>query len=92
MNSFFYGNQLDREEHKLFPFVCSRLNRDISFEDCSYWQDQSKRSTARVVSQMDLGIRKCYTFETSFYGRHRVLRLRCRTVIVSIFKRETCGP
>ena len=26
-----------------------------------------------MVTQTDLGVRKCYTFETSFYGRFRVL-------------------
>lgn len=49
MNSFFYGSGSGTLENRMYPFVCSKLNKFISFEDSSFNDDPSKRTTARVV-------------------------------------------
>lgn len=49
MNSFFYGSSSANLENRIYPFICSKLNKNISFEDCSFNNDPSKRTTARVV-------------------------------------------
>lgn len=68
MNSFFYGGQSDGGTLHLFPFICSRLNKYINKDDCSYGIDPGKKSTARAVVQNELGVKKSYTFEVSFFG------------------------
>lgn len=68
MNSFFYGGESEDGQLHLFPFVCSKLNRYISKDECSYGIDPGKKSTARAIVQNEMGVRKSYTFEVSFFG------------------------
>lgn len=75
MNSFFYGGQSSSEMLQLFPFICSRLNKDINKDDCSYGIDPGKRSTARAIVQNELQVKRSYTFEASFFGRTKVVKL-----------------
>jgi hypothetical protein len=49
MNSFFYGSKSSGRESKLYPFVCSKLNKFISYAESSFNDDPSKKTTARVV-------------------------------------------
>lgn len=51
MNSFFYGSNDFTKENKLYPFVCSKLNKFINYGDSSFSDDPSKSSTARVAIQ-----------------------------------------
>lgn len=49
MNSFFYGSKSATKEKKIYPFVCSKLNKFISYNESSFSDDPSKKTTARVV-------------------------------------------
>jgi hypothetical protein len=49
MNSFFYGSKSTERDTKLYPFVCSKLNKFISYSESSFTDDPSKKTTARVV-------------------------------------------
>ena len=51
MNSFFYGHKDNTIENKFYPFVCSKLNKFISYKDSSFGDDHTKATTARVVLQ-----------------------------------------
>lgn len=51
MNSFFYGSSDSTKSNKLYPFVCSKLNKFISYKDSSFSDDPTKLSTARVSVQ-----------------------------------------
>lgn len=68
MNSFFYGSKATEKDNKLLPFVCSKLNKFISYADSSFSDDPSKKTTARVVLENQLGILHSLTFQVSFYG------------------------
>ena len=68
MNSFFYGNKSANGENKFYPFACSKLSKFISYEDCAFCDDPSKKNTGRVVVQTDLNLKNSLTFECSFYG------------------------
>ncbi len=49
MNSFFYGSKSFSYDNRLYPFVCAKLNKNINFYECSFTDDPSKKTTARVV-------------------------------------------
>lgn len=68
MNSFFYGSRVFNEENRFYPFVCSKLSKFISYNDSTFCDDPSKKTTARVVLENELAIKKSLTFEVSFYG------------------------
>lgn len=68
MNSFFYGSKPTSMDARLYPFICSKLNKHISFKDCSFVDDPSKKTTGRVVLETEGGIKRSLTFEASFYG------------------------
>ena len=68
MNSFFYGSSAVTSENRFYPFICSKLSRYISYDDCSFYDDPSKKTTARVVLETELSLKKSLTFEVSFYG------------------------
>jgi hypothetical protein len=49
MGSFFYGNNFGTNP-MLFPYIASKTNSNISFEDSKFSTEKSsKASTARVV-------------------------------------------
>ena len=68
MNSFFYGSKATNPTKKMYPFICSRLNKHIRYDQSSFADDPSKKTTARVVIESELNIPLSLTFETSFYG------------------------
>ena len=68
MNSFFYGSKSAERDSKLYPFACSKLNKFISYNESSFSDDPSKKTTARVVLEHDVGVPHSLTFEASFYG------------------------
>lgn len=49
MNSFFYASKPSNPNKKQYPFLCSRLNKHINYQQCSFADDPSKKTTARVV-------------------------------------------
>jgi len=49
MNSFFYGSNRADKANKVFPFVCSKLNKFISYNESTFNDDPSKKTTARVM-------------------------------------------
>jgi len=62
MNSFFYGSAASGLANRLYPFICSKLNKFISFEESSFNDDPTKKTTARVALENDAGIKKSLTF------------------------------
>jgi hypothetical protein len=68
MNSFFYGSKGFNLDNRLYPFICSKLNKNISYSECSFVDDPTKKTTARVVLENEANIKKSLTFEASFYG------------------------
>ena len=62
MNSFFYGSRPCNHEARLYSFICSKLNKHISFSESSFVDDPSKKSTARVVLETEASIKKSLTF------------------------------
>ena len=70
MNSFFYGNPCpENPEHvRVFPYVCSKLNSAIEFQECTFASEESKRKAARVYLSYLYKQLHVYTFESSFYG------------------------
>jgi hypothetical protein len=68
MNSFFYGSKEINRANKMYPFVCSKLNKFISYSDSAFTDDPSKMSTGRVVVQKELNLVNSLTFEISFFG------------------------
>lgn len=49
MNSFFYGSKMLSKENRLFPFICSKMNKYISYGESAFTDDPSKKTTARVI-------------------------------------------
>jgi hypothetical protein len=74
LNSFFYGNPCPQHPESVrgFPFACSRVNSQISFEDCTFTIDEEKKKAARVYLSLTHHLTNVYTFESSFYGYTKV--------------------
>jgi len=69
MGSFIYGCRgFDELETKQFSWIMSRLNKQFSFEDCSFGLSQNKRETARGSMSGFVGHKKSLTVESSFFG------------------------
>lgn len=56
LNSFFYGNPPKKdyitgtyEDTKLFPFVCSKKIKQVSFSQSTFTISEEKKNSARVV-------------------------------------------
>ena len=56
LNSFFYGNPPKKdimtgqtEDTRLFPFVCSKKLKQISFSQSTFSISEDKKNSARVV-------------------------------------------
>ena len=62
MNSFFYGSKTSNKENKLYPFICSKLNKHISYSESAFTDDPSKKSTARVILETEFFIPLSLTF------------------------------
>lgn len=57
----------------LFPFIASKANTNILFEDCKFSTERAaKASTARVVlGNLIRETGNVYTYEVSFYGNYK---------------------
>ena len=79
MGSFFYGNDYG-QNHMLFPYIASKMNRSILFEKSKFsheTENDAKFSTARVVLGnivKDAG-GYVYTYEVSFFGYFKEVTL-----------------
>lgn len=54
LNSFFYGNPLRKdslttEDPRLFPYICSKKIKQISFAQSTFVVTEDKKNSARVV-------------------------------------------
>lgn len=72
MGSFFYGNNIGKNP-MLFPYVASKANTNIIFDDCKFSTEKAaKASTARVVlGNLIKETGNVYTYEVSFYGNYK---------------------
>ena len=75
MGSFFYGNDYGNN-YMLFPYIASKSNRNILFEDSKFTHESesdAKFSTARVVlgNLIKESGGNVYTYEVSFYGHYK---------------------
>ena len=74
-NSLFYCNYKDNKRAcKLFPYICSRLSRIISFQQCTFSMPKYKLSTERISLFNELDDEdndNIVALETSFFGINR---------------------
>ena len=74
-NSLFYCNYKDNKRTcKLFPYICSRLSRIISFQQCTFSMPRYKLSTERISLFNELDDEdndNIVALETSFFGVNR---------------------
>ena len=74
-NSLFYCNYKDDKRHcKLFPYICSRLSKIISFQQCTFSMPKYKLSTERISLFNELEDEdndNIVALETSFFGVNR---------------------
>ena len=75
LNSFFYGNPPKKdyatgtfEDTKLFPFVCSKKMKQISYLQSTFTISEQKKNSARVVLSEYFPKALVYTLENSFHG------------------------
>ena len=74
-NSLFYCNYKDDQRTcKLFPYICSRLSKIISFQQCTFSMPKYKLSTERISLFNELDDEdndNIVALETSFFGINR---------------------
>ena len=74
-NSLFYCNYKDdKRTCKLFPYICSRLSKIISFQQCTFSMPRYKLSTERISLFNELDDEdndNIVALETSFFGVNR---------------------
>ena len=74
-NSLFYCNYKDdKRTCKLFPYICSRLSKIISFQQCTFSMPKYKLSTERISLFNELEDEdndNIVALETSFFGINR---------------------
>ena len=74
-NSLFYCNYKDNKRTcKLFPYICSRLSKIISFQQCTFSMPRYKLSTERISLFNELDDEdndNIVALETSFFGINR---------------------
>ena len=74
-NSLFYCNYKDdKRTCKLFPYICSRLSKIISFQQCTFSMPRYKLSTERISLFNELDDEdndNIVALETSFFGINR---------------------
>lgn len=75
LNSFFYGNPTKKdplsgasEDSRLFPYVCSKKIKQISFAQSTFSISEDKKNSARVVMAEMFPKAHVYTLESSFHG------------------------
>ena len=71
-NSLFYCNYKDNKKTcKLFPYICSKLSKIISFQQCTFSMPKYKLSTERIAlfnELFDEDNDNIVALETSFFG------------------------
>ena len=74
-NSLFYCNYKDNKRIcKLFPYICSKLSKIISFQQCTFAMPKYKLSTERIALFNELDDEdnnNIVALETSFFGINR---------------------
>jgi len=74
-NSLMYCNYKDNKRTcKLFPYICSKLSRIISFQQCTFAMPKYKQSTGRISLFNELEDEdndNIVALETSFFGINR---------------------
>ena len=74
-NSLFYCNYKDNKRScKLFPYICSKLSKIISFQQCTFSMPKYKLSTERISLFNELNDEdndNIVALETSFFGINR---------------------
>ena len=74
-NSLFYCNYKDNKRScRLFPYICSRLSRIISFQQCTFSMPKYKLATERISLFNELedeDNNNIVALETSFFGINR---------------------
>ena len=74
-NSLMYCNYKDNKRTcKLFPYICSKLSRIISFQQCTFSMPKYKQSTGRISLFNELDDEdndNIIALETSFFGINR---------------------
>ena len=71
-NSFFYCNHKEnRRACSLFPFICSKLSKIISYIQSNFKMPKYKRGTGRMNLFEELNLNNIVTLETSFFGTNR---------------------
>lgn len=75
LNSFFYGNPCRKEntlhqaeDPRLFPYICSKKIKQISFNQSTFCVSEDKKNSARVVLSELFPKALVYTLENSFHG------------------------
>ena len=103
-NSFFYCNYKDnRRLCSLFPFICCKLSKIISYQQCNYGMPKFKYSTERVAlfnelnkaNEIDGGKsnNSIVALETSFFGVNRageLSRTYFTTNLIKQIGRDVC--
>ena len=74
-NSLFYCNYKENKKTcKLFPYICSRLSKIISYQQCTFAMPKYKLSTERISlfnELYDEDNNNIVALETSFFGINR---------------------
>lgn len=71
-NSFFYCNhKTNKRACSLFPFICSKLSKIISYNQSNFQMPKYKRGTGRINLFNELDLNNIVTLETSFFGTNR---------------------
>jgi hypothetical protein len=71
-NSFFYCNHKEnRRQCSLFPFICSKVSKIISYNQSNFKMPRYKKGTGRMNLFYELNLNNIVTLETSFFGTNR---------------------
>lgn len=72
-NSFFYcNNKENKQACSLFPFICSKTSKIISFLQSNFKMPKYKSGTGRISLFKELELNNIVALETSFFGSNRM--------------------
>ena len=72
-NSFFYCNHKENKRTcSLFPFLCSKISKYISYSQSNFKMPRYKKGTGRMRLFEELNLDNIVTLETSFFGTNRI--------------------
>lgn len=70
-NAFFYCNHKDNPRScSLFPYICTQMNKNISYNQSNFKMPKYKNGTGRISLFKDLELDNIVTLETSFFGSY----------------------